>query len=43
MAVGAVHEQSKTTGVQGDQSDNSGPPVLPVWGYAPNYGAVYLH
>ncbi len=43
MAVGAVHEQSKATGVQGDQSDNSGPTYLPVWGYAANYGAVYLY
>lgn len=43
MAVGAVHEQSKATGIQGDQSDNSGPPALPVWGYAANYGAVYLY
>ncbi len=43
LAVGAVHEQSKATGIQGDQSDNSGPPALPVWGYAANYGAVYLY
>lgn len=43
MAVGAAHEQSKATGVQGDQSDNSGPTYLPGWGYGANYGAVYLY
>ena len=43
MAVGAADEQSKATGVQGNQADNSGPPALPGWGYASNYGAVYLY
>ena len=42
LAVGAAHEQSKATGIQGDQSDNSGPPHLGI-AEASNFGAVYLY
>lgn len=48
LAAGATSERSKATGVQGDQTDNSGPAPYPhIPGYffprVSNYGAVYLY
>ena len=40
LAVGAVGEDSKATGINGDQADNTGASISP---YNSGYGAVYLY
>jgi len=40
MAVGAIGEESKATGINGDQTDNTGASITP---YNIGYGAVYLY
>ena len=42
MAAGATGEGSLATGIQGNQADNSGAPVISAGGMA-GVGAVYLY
>ena len=43
LAIGATAENSLTTGLQGNQADNSALPGVPSYGVPTGVGAVYLY